>query len=124
MNVFIPIDQSWSFKFFEFNKVEISKIDNFFVFVEEFYRSAMLYVTAHINYRYGLSPVEFNNMINESMQICHLCEPLGAKIQEAYRRLYHDYRVAYNSLQGPIRKTSPIADHVGTLQGIVFDVDY
>lgn len=123
MNVFIPIDQSWSFKFFEFNKPAIAQIEDFFKFNDEFYESALLYVTTHINFCFGMSSARYNDDIGRAMQLCDRYAALGSKIQEAFRRLYVDYRVAYSSLQGVVTRSQPVIDASGVLIGIVFTVD-
>jgi hypothetical protein len=123
MNVFIPIDQSWSFKFFEFNRPAIAQIEDFFKFSDEFYEAALLYVTTYINFGFGLTPAKFNDDVNRAMQLCSRYAALGNKIQEAFRRLYVDYRVAYSSLQGVVTRAQPVIDQSGVLIGIVFTVD-
>lgn len=119
MNVFIPIDQSWSFKFLEFNKKAISQLD-FFTFIDQFYNAAMQYVVTQVNFYYGMGADLFNQRISGAMQWSYDYPELAPKIQEAFRRLHMDYRVAYEALGSPISEAKPAVDHSGVLLGIVF----
>jgi hypothetical protein len=122
MNIFVPIEYDWSFKFFEFNKPAISKLD-FFTFCDDFYKAAMLYLEAHLNYNYRMMEHTFAAYMTKVDAFAASHPDLAGKIQECYRRLLHDYRNAYSALQGLVVRTKPIVEPSGLLRGIVFEVD-
>jgi hypothetical protein len=119
MNVFIPIDQSWSFKFFEFNKPLISQVEDFFKFSNEFYAGAMLYVITQINFNYGMSTATYNDKLTEAFEICARYPALAPKIAEAYRKLFAEYRLAYMAVGCIVQGATPAVEPSGILQGIV-----
>lgn len=123
MNVFIPVDQSWSFKFFEFNRKALGNINNYFHFCDDFYASAMKYVQTQINFNYGMTSVAYQQGISEAMSICDRYPELGSKIQAAFILLYVDYRVAYAAMGHIVTDLKPAVESTGTLIGIVFTVD-
>lgn len=124
MNVFIPIDQSWSFKFFEFNRKAIGNIDNYFQFCDDFYGSAMKYVQTQINFNYGMTSITYQQGMSEAMSICERYPELGAKIQAAFISLYTDYRIAYNAMGQVVTDLKPIVEETGNLIGILFVTDF
>lgn len=123
MNAYIPIDPSWSFKFFEFNRKAIGNIDNYFHFCDDFYGSAMKYIQTQINFNYGMTSATYNQGMSEAMSVCERYPELGSKIQEAFVLLYTDYRIAYNAMGYVVTGLKPIVEASGVLIGIVFDVN-
>lgn len=123
MNVFIPIDHDWSYKFFESNKILIAEIDNFFKFTDDFYASAMLFVTTQINFEYGMTSAKYNEGMTEAMGVCERYPKLATKIADALSKLYANYRIAYDAMQGVVTNVRAIVEPSGVLQGIVFTLD-
>lgn len=123
MNVYVPIDPSWSYKFFEQNKAEIGRVPDFFKFMDRFYTCAMTYVTAYINYRFGLTGNAYNDHITTAMSVCNEYPSLGPLIQQAYRELYSIHRLSFEALQASVVNLQTICNDTGILTGIVFTLN-
>lgn len=123
MAIFINIEQEWSFKFFEFNRPLIAKIDNYFHFCDDFYASAMKYVLTQINFQYGMTSHTYNQQLSEALSVCDRYPELAVKIKDAFVRLHTEYRIAYNALGRPVRVIAPVVEATGILLGIMFTLD-
>ena len=123
MNVFVPIDHAWSFKFFEFNKALIAQLCDFFTFCDDFYKSAMLYLETQINYNFGMTSSNYNVSIDEAFSICSRYPTLATMITDAYCSLFNDYRVVYTTIDCIVTGVLPIVEPTGILQGIVLTVN-
>lgn len=118
MNVFIYIDPSWSYKFFEFNKPAISEYD-FYTFLDEFYTSAMLYVQTQSNHRFNMTPQAYDTGITNALHLRSRYPTLANKLTQAFHDLFHSHRTALSALQGPITHIQTLCDETGILVGIV-----
>lgn len=122
MNILVYIDPSWSYRFFEFNKPAISKLD-FFTFMDDFYSAAMLFIKTHANHKFGLSSTTYNAGITGAMDIGLKYPELSNKLTQAFLDLHHTHRVSFSALQGPITKMQTVCDDTGILTGIIVTVE-
>lgn len=122
MNVLIHIDPSWSYRFFEFNKPAIGKV-NFMVFLDTFYSSAMLYLKTQANFHYGTPTVEYHASISQAMALCNDYPELANKITQAFIDLHQTHRPSLGALQGPITKIQTVCDDTGILTAIIATIE-
>lgn len=118
MNIYISIDESWSYRFFEFNKVQLSTLD-FFSFIDDFYKSAMMIIHAHMDFALLPNSPEFQRRMTIAHGILARYPELAIKIQAAYRELYDVHRVAFMAVERPVVDLQSICDEQGLLLGVV-----
>lgn len=122
MNILIHIDPSWSYRFFEFNKPAIGKID-FMEFMDRFYSSAMLYLQTQANYPYNKCQAGYHSAISQAMALCNTYPELASKITQAFIDLHQTHRPSLGALQGPITKIQTVCDDTGILTAIVVTIE-
>lgn len=121
MNVYIHIDQSWSYRFLTKYKKIIAEYD-FFIFSDSFLSTGINTLKAYVNYQYNRDSTEYASTMHQVEHLCDAYPELGHHIKTAYNDLLMTHMDALKAIGGQITNYQPIIDDSYLLTGILFTV--
>lgn len=122
MNIYIHIDQAWSYRFLTKHKKIIADYD-FFTFNDRFLTTAINFVMAHVNFKFNKDPVSFNAATSQVSRLIEDYPLLGQFIPAAMYELYHMHIDAFVNVPGVISDYQMFIDDFQTLTGLLFVID-
>lgn len=122
MNIYLHVDQAWSYQFLNQHKKIIASYD-FFSFSDRFYTTALNFAMAHINFRFNQDSVEYHRATEMVNRLATDYPLLGRYIPQAMYSFYNRHIDAFLSLQGPVINYQTFIDDAQVLTGILFQVD-
>ncbi|ARV76779.1 hypothetical protein PHABIO_148 [Pseudomonas phage Phabio] len=119
-NIYVAIDQSWSYNFFGGLKDELDGIDQY-VFTDTVYRIVADFIRLSHNVRIVADTVAYNQGIYSIWADLEKQHDIPVPyFQVNFRQLFFNHQSIFNLIDRPILVATPITTDTGDLQGFVF----